>query len=208
MLKSDKYRFIFVHIYKTGGSSITSALMPFCTTLPKKVLNKILKPLGVMYFEPRPYPKHAFASDIISKMGQRRYKSYFSFAFVRNPWDLQVSLYKYVLRDPTNQHHEIIKGFSDFSEYIEWRCNEEVQYQKDFIYSQNGEKLVNYIGKFETLNRDFQYICERIGISANLPHLNVSQRKPYQEYYNVKTARLVQEVFKPDIEIFNYRFEE
>lgn len=170
------------------------------------ILHRALKRFGVVVFDSQPYRKHAFASEIVSKMGYENYHSYFSFAFVRNPWDWQVSLYKFVLRDPNNHHHEIVKGFTDFSEYIEWRCAEEVRYQKDFIYSDSGDKLVDYIGRFEALENDFNHLCDQIGISASLPHLNISERKPYKEYYTPKTAKLVGDTYKPDIELFGYKF--
>lgn len=206
MLISEKHKFLFVHVYKTAGDSITSALLPYANSSVKLILHKALKRFGVVVFDPRPYRKHAFASEIISMMGRERYNSYFSFAFVRNPWDWQVSLYKFILRDPNNHHHEIVKGFTDFSEYIEWRCVEEVRHQKDFLYSDSGDKLVDYIGRFESLEDDFSFICDRIGISASLPRLNVSERRPYKEYYTSQTAELIRKTYQPDIELFGYEF--
>ena len=102
-----------------------------------------------------------------------------------------------------------MKAFNNFDEYIEWRClvQNEAR-QRDFIYSQDNELLVDFVGRFENLEADFAKICDHIGISTTLPKLNVAKnRKPYQEYYNKKTKELVKQTFKEDIELLGYEFE-
>ncbi len=206
MLISNKYRFIFIHIYKNAGSSITHALMPFAANKLQRGGNLILKRFGISCLEPQPYLHHIKACELISKIGQKAFKSYFSFAIVRNPWDWQVSLYTFMLKDTSHYQHEIVKSFRNFDEYIIWRCAEEAGYQKDFIFSEQGEQLVDFIGRYENLAEDFEKICSNIGISATLPALNVSRTKPYQEYYNEKTVDIVRRTFAPDIHLFNYDF--
>lgn len=206
MLLSRKKRFIFIHIYKNAGTSITSALLPFTASKGQRGINRILRKLNLSAFDHRPYPTHSTASEIIKQMGQDAFDSYFSFAFVRNPWDWQVSLYSYMLKNTAQVQHELVKSFGNFDTYIRWRCAEEVRFQKDFVYSENGELLVNFVGRFENLERDFQYICSHIGISALLPRQNVSNMKPYQQYYTDETRELVRQAFEPDIALFQYAF--
>ncbi len=67
--------------------------------------------------------------------------------------------------------------------------------------------LVDFVGRFENLNADFETICARIGISASLPRINVSNVKPYQPYYNEETRELVRRTFDADIALFGYEFE-
>ena len=113
----------------------------------------------------------------------------------------------FMLKDKNHHQHNMIIGFSGFDEYIEWRCKEEIRYQKDFIYSETGQKLVNFVGRYENLNSDFDKVCAEISISAKLPVLNVSKKRPYQEYYTDKSIAMVREAFRPDIELFGYEFE-
>lgn len=154
-----------------------------------------------------PYHPHITASELISKIGKEDFDSYFSFAIVRNPWAWQVSLYTYMLKNRWHPQHKLVNRFRNFDEYLEWRCAEEVRYQKDFVFSDEGEQLVDFIGKYESLDESFYQICSRIGISATLPKLNISNTKPYQTFYNKNTINLVRETFEPDIQLFNYDFE-
>lgn len=209
MLISEKHRFIFIHIYKNAGTSITAALLPFATNIWLYRANSILRKYGISiphYVDPHPYEGHITASELISRIGQSTFRTYFSFAIVRNPWDWQVSFYTFMLRNTHHHQHELTKNFRNFDEYIKWRCTEELRYQKDFVFSPDGTKLVDFIGRYEQLEDDFRSICSRIGISTHLPRLNVSKMKPYRDYYNKETIELVQRTFAPDIELFGYSF--
>lgn len=207
MLISKKYRFLFIHIFKTGGTSVTSALLPFCTNRWPRRVKSFLKRHNILRLDPQPYFKHAKASELVAQLGREVFDSYFSFAFVRNPWDWQVSLYTYICKEVDHYQHRIVNGFRDFDEFIRWRCREARHYQRDFIYSANGEQLVDFVGRFERLEEDFQTICARLGVCVRLPKLNVSNTKPYQEYYNKETIELVRRKFQSDIDAFGYEFE-
>lgn len=185
MLISDTRKFIFIHIYKNAGTSIINALAPFATSQ---------------------FPAHMKAPEIINAIGREAFDSYFSFAIVRNPWDWQVSLYNYMLKNPIHRQHELVKALGRFDKYIRWRCEEEVRFQKDFIYSSDNQLLVDFVGRFELLDADFQSICSRVGISTSLPKLNVSNENPYQEYYTDETRELVRRTFDADITLFGYDF--
>ena len=211
MLISQKYHFLFVHNYKTAGVSLTEALLPFAFDhrsgyLAFKAFRKLKMPPPNI-INPQPYPKHISAPQLMEKLGEERYKTFFTFAFVRNPWDWQVSLYNFVLKDPGHRQHQFIKSMSNFDEYIRWRCAEEVRLQKDFIFLAGDKQAVDFIGRYENLDGDFAAICKRIGITATLPWLNVSRTKPYQEYYTPETIDLVRKAFAPDIALFGYNFE-
>ena len=207
MLISRKYRFIFIHVYKTAGSSITKALKPFARSKWQKKANSFFKVFGVSYFDISPYPSHISAAELKSKMERKCFDVYFKFGIVRNPWDWQVSLYTYMLNERKHRLHDTVKSFNSFDEYLEWRYTKPVTYQKNFLFSERNEQLVDFIGRFEKLEEDFNKICSRIGISATLPRRNVFNIKPYQEYYNKKTIDIVKKKLEPDIELFKYDFE-
>ncbi|WP_287637280.1 sulfotransferase family 2 domain-containing protein [Microcystis sp. M20BS1] len=114
MLISREYKFIFVHIYKNAGTSITTALRPFAISPWQWTAHRLIKKAGFPspFFDPHPFPAHVKASEIKESFGAEKFNEYFSFAVVRNPWDWQVSLYKYALKSETHHQHELTKNGS------------------------------------------------------------------------------------------------
>lgn len=140
-----------------------------------------------------------------NRLPKRIFDSYYKFGFVRSPWDWQVSLYTYMLKFESHKQHSLIKSLGSFDKYLEWRVNEDLRFQKDFFYE--GDKcIVDRIGRFESLAKDFQEICGRLNIKSNLPKLNTSRTdSDYLKFYSQKSIDLVNEAFKVDIQIFGYQ---
>ena len=206
MLISENPKFIFVHIYKNAGSSITSALLPIAASWWQIQFSNLFRKLNIL-LPPQPFLRHVSASHIIDAIGVSEFESYFSFAFVRNPWDWQVSLYEYMLKTPNHRQHQLIKRLGDFKTYLQWRCEYDVTFQRDFIYSPDGRVLVDFVGRFERIEEDFQKVCTELGVCVPLPRENVSRSAPYQNYYDADSIELVKTTFKADIEQFGYQFE-
>lgn len=208
MLISQKHNFIFIHIYKNAGTSISRALIPYCSNPIQLFAHRLLKRVGISKLNPMPYHKHIDASSMIQDMGYDTFKSYFSFAVVRNPWDWNVSLYNYVLKSKDHHQHEYVKKLKNFDEYIRNKCKKpQTTFQKDFIYSKSGKKLVDYIARFENIDNEFEVICQQIGIKIKkLPHLNISNMTHYRDYYSDETRELIRQTYQADIELFDYEF--
>lgn len=221
MLISFSRKFIFIHNPKAAGTSVKKVLVRYQPMLrnlltlryqlhndyiikvvehiPEKFKNDYIKSLGIL--------THASALKIKNLLSEDLFTKFFKFGFVRNPWDLEVSLYFYICSNKNHKEHNIVKKLKNFDEYLEWRCFQYMSQQKEVFYDENGNKLVDFIGKFENLNEDFQYITEQIGIKfVKLPHKNKSNHKNYRTYYNDHTCKLMQEYFKNDIELFGYEF--
>ena len=147
---------------------------------------------------------------------------YFKFAFVRNPWASCVSKWEYrkrIMNNPTKRQKE--NGFHDKSKNAirSWKSFEgmirqglagiSTSPQYLWVFGKDSEQLVDFVGKCENLQEDFNIICDKIGIPRQqLPHANKTKHKHYTEYYNDETRQIVAEKYAKDIEYFGYAFGE
>jgi hypothetical protein len=217
MLLSPWYKFLFVHIPKTGGTSIRAALRHYkwadpyrfplflCSRLSSLANHRLACKL----------PRHAKAIAAHEILPRSYYEELFKFAFVRNPWDLQVSSFHHIRRE----RPQLMQGVRDFESFLRLKLAPNRQYvyhfdvsielQSDYVVDLHGKVIVDFIGRYEQLGDDFREVCNRIGIRpARLPHKRQAEdRTAYQQYYTDDTAKLVGERFKRDIEMFGYSFE-
>ena len=86
-----------------------------------------------------------------------------------------------------------------------------------FIYDEFDTQLVDCIGRFENYEKDAQDILDRLGAlkffrtragthKPLIPHFNYSKHADYREVYNSKTRDIVYNIFKKDIQTFDYKF--
>lgn len=220
MLISKTKKFIFIHIPKNAGQSISSTLLKYCVSDNTKfVINligprnylrintKLEKYLNFTLYEHN-FKDHERAYMVLDTL-KDDYANYFKFAFVRNPWDRLFSRYNYALKNVRHYNHKFIKrNFSSFNEYVEWDClkNPNKKYQKEFILNHHGEKIVDFIGKFENLENDFKKVCESIGVNEKIPHFNQSVKSDYRKHYSMSSRDLVRDCYSTDIELLNYEF--
>ena len=185
------YNSVFIHIPKTGGSSIQRWLLDntdsYITTSTK----------------------HQPLSDIELKYG----KFDFSFAVVRNPWDWCVSWY-FFSRDRALRRIKHPKNKGKFSlEYNQQALN---NFEKGFEYFIETTMLkdqyhrtvgIDYIIKLENIDEEIKVIAKQFNINKELPVINASSRTyGYRDYYNDNTKQIVQTKFEKDINTFGYNF--
>lgn len=221
MIVSTTPPFLFVHIPKTAGTSIEEALFHY------------------QDFEYSTSP-HNITQQYKDYLPRELFDSMFKFCFVRNPWDLMVSSYKYWVR----QNNIDIT----FEEWIEWRycggvigdMSDKIIYPEDdesvnnsgdkysrlavafymnrtpqalFMVDESGNYLVDYIGRYEHIKEDFDFIIDHLKLTdCYLPHSNPSSLKEddpedYRGWYNDKTKKIVESRFALDIELFGYTFD-
>ena len=225
---------VFIHIPKTAGQSIERVFLQWAGLSWDDRAALLLRPNDDPAKGP-PRLAHLKARDYVrlGYLTQADFDAAFKFAFVRNPWARVVSFY----------HH--LSAGKTFREYVMGEFRERtwremawfVGPQRDFIYDEAGALLVDFVGRFERLQDDFDEICRRLGRPATpLPRVNQaadhrklywggdlrkmlrSWRKRmtrpaprffrYQDYYDADTRALVAGLYQVDIELFGYRFDE
>jgi len=206
MLVSRRHGFIFIHVYKVAGTSIRRALEPYCDDAWKRRLARM--PVVGRVYRPRFPEPHLTALQARELLGVDLFGRCFKFAFVRNPWDWQVSLYHFMLKQPAHHQHALARSLASFDDYLRWRVEEDLHLQESFVTDDSGALIVDYVGHMERLDDDFARICPRIGIPPiTIPHVNRSRHADYRSYYSDASRDLVAQAFKADIERFGYTFD-
>jgi len=223
-----EYNCLFVHIPKTAGKSIESFFLSLLGLNWDQRSSLLLKYNN----DPAKGPErlaHLTAQEYIELqyLTRPQFESAFSFSFVRNPWDRIVSEYRYrrgYLRCGFKDYlmHELPEpGMSDSSRHI--------LAQKEFIFDGEGNQLVDFIGRFEDLQSDFEEVCRRAGIEPDfLPRakeasgarLTLSERlrqllrlykeprhRHYSGYYDAESREWVATMYAKDIQAFAYKFQ-
>lgn len=211
MIISHLHRFIFIHITKCAGTSITKALEPYLGeddlvlggTAKGEVLNREWQALGRIH-------KHSTAAEVKKHVGDDTWNDYFKFSFIRNPWDVMVSTYHW-WRETSFEDQwgtaQKVRAMSSFDEYIRSPLHRSKACW-EFVLGENGELLVDYVGRQERIHKDFSYVCGRIGLpNLHAPHKNRSRHICYRELYTEETKSLVARWFHQDIDLFSYCFE-
>jgi len=226
-------KLVFVHPWKTGGTSVARALGCERST-PSSPLGRAVSALSRLGTRALGRPvlgKHASAVDIRQVIGGGRFDEMYSFGFVRNPWDWLVSWYTFVRETRVSPdtgrawtHHLLPEiAHLDFPQFVRWverggltraggrRRSSFAKatrvLQLDWFCDHDGKVIVDFIGRFETLSDDFAKACGAIGLEGySLPHVNRSHHQDYRSYYTDETRDAIGAHFELDIQTFGYRF--
>ena len=183
----NKNKIIFIHIPKTGGTSI------------ERCLEGGIEPENTKHMTAVQYShKHP---DI--------WNEYIKFTVVRNPWDLMLSWWKWRTRPSQNSTS------SDFCSFIKKQTNiipgnkyiASGQTYFDYLHIDNICS-VDYTLRFETLQRDFSKLMKQLKIKNNkLPHINACKiANHYSYYYDNVTRQRVGDMFEKEIDYYGYEF--
>ena len=169
---SKSKKFIFLHVYKTAGSTVRRAFLKNSSKsqLIIQLFNHVLKRTkSPISFRRKIYNYHPTAYEIICEMGFKKYNEYFSFAFSRNPLSHQLSLFQY------SRLNKDLKKYKKFDDYLNARIDKYPELQSSFTYNA-GRKLVNYIAKYENLKSEMSIIANKLDIpQLILKHVNKSK---------------------------------
>lgn len=208
---NHKHKFIFLHIPKTGGTSIGRALQRAC---------------GI---EEKYESFYIHYDDLTEDM----LKEYFVFTFVRNPWDRLVSNYRFQKNineniSFDNFQENVLKSFENtYNTTLNKRDLSNLSFKE--ISNQHGELIhatsqidflkgklshnidttpyIDFIGKYENINEDFKFILDKLGLKANLTYNNRTNYKNIHYSWYFKNKNFSQDILN-DAEYFNYKFED
>ena len=166
-------RLIFVHIPKVAGTAIS---------------NSSLVGGG---------NGHAGADVLVPK-----HPDYFSFAFVRSPYDRLVSAYHAAKQHAVTWQQV---GNMPFPDYIKaLRDNENLigphtRNMRSFVCDKAGNLLVKFVGRYERLGFDWHLLSDE-----PLRQFNTSKHAKWWTYYTPELLEVVEQVYADDFEFFGY----
>lgn len=209
-LVSKKHNFIFVHIFRCGGNSVRKMLGAPAVGSTVNTLNG-KEVLGV----------HVDAVDLkqyYENIGKSAfYDNAFKFTFVRNPFSWLVSTYKYIAYSPGHGFNSTVCNMN-YLEFLHWYVEVAMKlnrpfgankYQQlhHFIYNEDEELLVDFVGNMEHLSRDMKVIEEETGITIDtIEHINRTVSTSWKSYYNHNSIKYVQNQFQTDLKWFDYSY--
>jgi len=218
--------YLFLHIPRTGGTSIASILPAGRSTnaeINKLISDGFKNNHGVSLH-------HAILNDYPVSTNEL-----FKFTFVRNPWDRVVSIFEHQVKSCSTAFalHNLTTGESEgtytnlekqFSAFImkvknAWEVDTintslDGHLTPQILYTHDNQKnkIVDYIGHFETLEQDIKNLNDLCGWdlkSTHIPHLNNSLKKNYRDYYNQGNGvakEIIHQLYREEIELYGYQF--
>lgn len=201
----------FVHIPKTGGTSIQSLFRSLDDQIENSGVDRVS---NISHLS-----KHAKAHEIISVIGKHQWDQLFTFAIVRNPWDLVVSSYNWwqqiAFESRKGMYETCMIRRMSFDEFVESKygryfINEHIGSIQDW-YEYNGNRIVSYVVKLGEINIAVGEILDRLDLgkpcqSLSVPTLNKSGRSEYQDYYTDRKKDMIFRRLEKVIHDFDYEF--
>jgi len=215
MIISQRRNYIFVHIPKTGGTSLALALEGRAAAddiligdTPKA--RKRRRRLKGTMAAGRLW-KHATLADIEGLVSREFIAGAFTFTMVRNPWDRAVSYYHW-LREQTFDHPAVhlarSAGFSGFLNARHTRASLRAHPYGRYMTTAQGIEHCHAFLRLEAFETDAAPLWEHLGFRLDLPCTNVSGRRAgWRSYYSDADAALLAEICAGDIARFGYRFD-
>ena len=219
MIVSHRHRFIFVHLGRTGGRSLTEALARHCG--PRDIITWTSGQVPGQ--NAAGFGRHDAAREIRAKVGERVFSDYFKFTFERNPWEKIVSRYWAYASGGHGKTYKRVwqRVFGKPLSFAAWfrmkvwqgrllglgHIRLPAQYRD---YTEGGRIIVDFLGRVENRAEHVALLSERLGIDIqdDLRHGSEfhHERKPYTELFDPWMQRVVESVFRRDLALLGYRF--
>lgn len=202
-----RYRAIFFHVGKTAGTSIEQMIAP--GERDPFVANR-----DEMYGYDETlnaYLHHATCKATRDIVDPEIFASYFKFAIVRNPFTRMISAYYYLYKQNQELHgdfRDFVMKLPDLATHPAKRHGSHHLAQVHYTHI-DGERAVDYIGRFEDLATCIAEINARIGIDATLPRVNETRHPDYpagdkRTAYDDEMIDVIRTVYAEDFQEFGY----
>lgn len=219
MIVNHSKRFIFIHVPKSAGTSLAAALSQYSSYLDQEVGAGPFSAGQEQYYSKRfGLTKHSTACEVMNVVGPSVWGNYFKFAFVRNPYHRLVSAYHFLagwkLLPPKFRwivdQYPTEQSFLESGVWIRDLGPDRIFAPQSYWLTRPTEPekvVVDFVGKVEAIEEDFNYIQRRInsqGSQSSLGTLNRSQGSRTMIEWTDKISEEVKRCYAKDFELFSY----
>ena len=206
---SNRHRFIFAAIPKTGTHAVRQALR-------EHLADDDLEQVGLFINKRFPWQDlaaiqhgHLSLRQVRPFLGEEAFADAFKFAFVRNPFDRFVSYCAFMMRNGDafqTQPQAVMRHFL-FIEPPEGHVL--FQSQASLLLDEDAQTLLtDQVGRVEDMQGSYDAICAQIGIASRpLDRVNATKRQDYRRYYDQALIEAVTARYAQDLDLFGYSFE-
>lgn len=216
MILNHQHRFIFVHVPKTAGTTVTRTLSSLTTfrdiELGGTKYGEALQGLFASRFDLR---KHSTALQIRAKCPPHVWRRFFVFAFVRNPYARAFSVYRFLQRWKEGNHYDQVSA-QDFESFLasDDFLSGEIEIARPQVHwlAKDGALVqgIDFVGKLEDFAADFSFILSVIHKTRmtwdESRHDNGStEPDEWRSHMTKATRRMIEDRYAPDFELWDYR---
>ncbi|WP_353230665.1 sulfotransferase family 2 domain-containing protein [Novosphingobium sp.] len=209
MIVSNRHRFIFAAVPKTGTHAVRQALR-------EHMAEDDAEQVGLFVNRRFPWADlaaiqhgHLALRQVRPHLGTEAFTGYLKFAFVRNPFDRFVSYCAFMLRggDLFQQRPREIMHHMLFVDPPEGHVL--FQPQSAQLVDDDGTTLLtDMVGRVEHMQASYDAICARIGIPTRaLDRVNGTRHDDYRRYYTPALIDAVAARYAQDLDLFGYSFD-
>jgi hypothetical protein len=201
MIWSPSRKFCFIHISKTGGTSIEEAYTPHIR-FGDVVLAALPDGIDRWYGKAMSAGKHSSAHHISRLAGKSVFEEMLSIAVVRDPLERMVSYYRWIHSyDHRGERERGLKETADFSEFTEKVATFMLHQTRMVCDHKSGEKLVKFLIPFPKISEGWNQVAAVLKIDSPLPHVNASQKKIMADVSSEARQRVF-DIFADDVQLF------
>jgi hypothetical protein len=203
MIICDKEKFIFIHIPKNSGTTMTELLQK---TYEDTKLLMFCERDGINIGIDKMHLYHKVIDKFIPK---NILDKYIKFCIIRNPYDKLYSAWNFI-----KERH----GYNDVNDFIKYKLDENFIYgneiipgdarvhyrpQYTFVYDEQNNKFVDFIIRYENLNEDISKLNKKYNLHIPL-YDNGNTQKNYINFYNKDSINKINNLYKKDFILLNY----
>jgi len=205
MIISFAHKYLFVAVPKTGSQAVRTNLRP---SLREGDWEQSVFDEARLFPVPRLAQLghgHIKVKEIQPFLLPGMWQNLFSFAFVRNPFDRFVSFCSFYNSDEMTHGSDPAETMKRMIGDPALRDHVLLQPQHQFLEDENGDLAVSFIGRYESLHRDFGKVCEQLNRSSvELETVNASTRRPLARSFDRELEDMVRDIYHLDFEKFGY----